>query len=229
MTPIFFIYGNEKIEFSIDELEKETVLPIFNSRDVIKDRIIKTKNRLELHLGVGWNTTEALYKNFSYTGNVSFHINDLHAINLLVTFIPPGLSMTGKTLTVRNNFDFSRVPYPQSLSLLQYKFKAYYGKISLSKKIVMNLFLYTLIGGGGVLLSDQKFVPSGSIGIGKKFYLTRRVSLRFDILFFIHKNPDFTSVPNVDETSETGFIPHEKYKQIWSDNLYMSLGFGFLF
>ena len=222
----------EKVEFSVEELERESVLPLFYSREVVKNRIIKKKRRLDFHLGGGWNTSEGLYQPLSVNGNATFNLTESHGLNLFGAFIFEGLSSTGKQIQFGDSgsepLDFSKVPYPKWIVWLNYQLTTHYGKISLTKNMIMNLSIHVLGGAGGVFLNDEAFKPGFDLGFGQTIYLSRRLSLRFDFLFFFYKGPDLTSEPEGEVNSDLRFIPHTKYKQVSFYNTYLSVGLGFL-
>ena len=236
----FFIssysHGKEVIRFSEKELEKETVFPVFDLKDVLKNRLIKTKNRIEVGLGMGWNTTEALYSGVNYNANLSYHLTEAHAVNVFGSIIKDGFSNVGKKLLTGEEtgipVQFVRVPYSKAMIWGNYQFTAYYGKISLSKFLVTNTSLYSLLGAGGFFLNDDSFSFGLNVGVGQKIYLSRRFSLRFDLRLFGYRRPDITDDPSeADSESESennAVIPNKHYKQVLSYDICLTVNLAFL-
>lgn len=185
----------EVIEFPQDELESETVLPIFDRINVVKSRNVELENRVEIDFGLGFALTEALYDNKSFFVEGSYHLSDTSSVALMYSSLMEGLSNTGndlkegKGLLGGRKFDPSLKPHPKSYLFADYKINAYYGKISLSKKEVMNLNLYGILGAGLVGFGDSQKLGI-NFGLGNKFYFNKNWALKADLLFLIYNGPN---------------------------------------
>lgn len=225
----YVLAETEVIEVPEDELATETVLPVFDYREVVKNRRVNTKGRLEVGLAAGMNLTEALYNNMNISGSLGYHFTETHGANITYYSIMDGLSAMGGDLKEgRGNlqgdkFDPGLAPHPQSIWLASYQFTAYYGKISLTKQTVMNLSLYGLLGAGQVSFGDSSSVAI-NLGLGQKFYFTSRIALRFDLRVLSYSGPDPTSqaLSNGQEVKSTD-LENTTYVPI-----FLSLGFVFL-
>jgi outer membrane beta-barrel protein len=192
------VHAAETIEFPEEELAKESVLPVFeNSRSVL-NRNVLTQGRLELGLGGGLSLNDAFYNPMIYGITGSYHFTEEHALNLTATFWSEGLSTYGEQLErgeglTGKNFDAGYAPHAKSMFLANYQFTAFYGKISLSKKAVMNLTLHGLAGLGMIQMDGISPIVA-NVGFGQRFFFTPRIALRMDLSLLMYQGPDPTSV-----------------------------------
>lgn len=188
----------ETVEFSVDELATETVLPRFEKTRVVLNRNIETAGHFELGGGLGLALNEPFYNPMQFHLSGTYHIDDLHGINLWGAFFSDGLSQYGEQLkrgeglSMGESFDASKAPVPSMMALANYQFNAYYGKISLSKQAVANLSLFGTAG-LGVLQTGGITNFGANFGFGQNFYLSQNLALRVDLRFLIYHGPDATS------------------------------------
>lgn len=189
----------ETIEFDEEELSTESVLPVFEHKSVVKNRLVSLSNRFELGAGLGLNLIEALYQPMTVSLIGTYHLDELNGINIFAQVLNTSLSDMGQNLKNGKilgqsgaTFDASRAPAPQSLVLANYQFSAYYGKISLTKQTVMNISLYGLIG-AGIMNFEDGSNAAFNVGFGQKFYFNENVALRFDLQLTAYQGPDATS------------------------------------
>ncbi|MNT40693.1 hypothetical protein D3C72_1770220 [compost metagenome] len=98
-----------------------------------------------------------------------------------------GLSKYAKQLE-EEDMDFSVAPKPESTFLVDYNLKAYYGKMSMSKSIVLNTILYGS-GGIGMVKFQNKAYPALALGLGQKFFFNSHWALRFDLRMYANQAP----------------------------------------
>jgi outer membrane beta-barrel protein len=198
----------EVIQFPDEELASESVLPIFDQPDAVKNRSVRTKSRLELGLGGGYSFTEPFFNPLSVGVNVSYHFTEEHGLNIYYTSNLGGQSDYSKQLnavpkvgggTIDMRLQYA--PAPKYLALANYQYTGYYGKLSITKEKVMNLGLYGLVGGGMIGIGDSAY-PVASVGLGQKFYFDRNFALRFDLRFIAYNGPDPLSKSLETKTSE---------------------------
>lgn len=188
----------ETIEFPEEEIATETVLPVFDRVEAVKNRNVELKNHVEVGAGVGLMLNEPYYNPMNFGANVTYHLTETHAINLVGQFFLDGLSsygsdlQAGKGLT-NDSFDPGLAPHPTYMMLANYQFTAYYGKISVSKQTVMNLSLFGVVGLGYIGMKGAG-APALNIGFGQNFYFTKRVALRLDLRMDIYQAADPTTV-----------------------------------
>ncbi|MBK8204652.1 MAG: outer membrane beta-barrel domain-containing protein [Bdellovibrionales bacterium] len=187
----------DTIEFPEDELASESVLPVFDKLANVKNRNVVTEKRIELGGGFGFNLMDPFYNPLNFHGSVSYHFDEIHGVNLAAAFWQSGLSSYGEQLRKGEGldgdyFDASRAPHPKYMFMANYQYTAYYGKISYSKKLVMNLSMFSLAGVGMIGLDDQSVVAL-NVGVGEKFYFTPNLALRLDLRALIYRGPDPTT------------------------------------
>lgn len=166
-----------------DELMQEVVLPRFDRRESVKRPNVIFKDRIELGVFGGSNFTEPIYNPLKFGLELGYHWADIHSAHLSInnwmsgfnSQYVPGISAQGAP-----RYDFSRVPTPQMSYWGYYNLKAYYGKISLSKKDTMNLSLYTQYG-AGITQFTHKSYPGVSVGVGQKFYLSNNLGFKAEV------------------------------------------------
>jgi outer membrane beta-barrel protein len=192
----------ETIEFPEEELATESVLPVFDKKVVVRERAIKTAGHFEVGGGMGLNLVEPLYSQNVFSLTASYHLTELHGINVYALFLSDELSgagadlKAGKGLTGGNKFDASRAPTIDNMFFANYQFTAYYGKISITKQNTMNLSLYGTAGLGMVNWTDSSDVGL-DFGIGQKLYFTENLGLRFDLMMAVYQGPDPTASKGV--------------------------------
>ena len=225
----FSLAKADTIEFPEEELATETVLPVFENQRGVLNRTVVTEGRFEVGAGAGLALNEPFFNPINAHLQSTYHFSELHAVNLYGFFFLPGLSQYGEQLRTADNlgnpFDAGEAPAPQSLLLASYQIQAFYGKISLTKKSVMNLALVGLVGAGLMGLDSGGSVPALNIGFAQKFYFTKNLALRFDFRLVGFQGPDPTSqdlTPGGD-APEAGDFDEELFF-----NTYLSAGFVFL-
>lgn len=198
---IFFVvpvvgHASDKIQFPESELAVESVLPVFDQADSVKNRAVVTSRRLELGIMGGYALTEPFFNPLSYGGTATYHINEDHGINMFGLIFVGGPSSYSKDLNpipgTTTNANLQYAPEPKYLYLLNYQFTGYYGKLSVTKQMIMHLGLYGLAGVGMIGIGDVS-KPAASFGLGQKFYFNERLALRFDLRFLVYQGPDVLS------------------------------------
>jgi outer membrane beta-barrel protein len=223
--------ATETIEFPDNELASESVLPVFDHPEAVKQRLVPLARRIEIGINGSYALTEPFYNPISFGLTAAYHINESHAFNLLGQSFMSGLSSYAKQLnpvpgtTPAQNANLQYAPAPKYLFLANYQYTGYYGKISLSKDTVMNLSLYGLFGVGMIGIGDSSN-PVLSIGIGQKFYLSSKFAFRFDLRALAYQGPDVLSLNLSGRTSEVPTSEFEKKLQFGS---LLSAGVIYLF
>lgn len=187
--------ASKAIELPEEELARDTALPMFDVTKVVRNRYVKTKGRFEVSGGIGFNMTEALYNEVSFDLGLGYNFTETHAANLFVFMFQDGLSSNGKDLQVGKGlggsvvFDADLAPRPEMAYLADYQFTAWYGKVSVTKKAVMNLSLYGLLGVNSVDFGDSNAFGF-HLGFGQKFYIGKSFAIRYDIRTLFYTGPD---------------------------------------
>lgn len=197
--------AKQTIEFPEDELASESVLPVFDHPEAVKNRLVPTAKRLELGLFGAYSMTEAFYNPIAYGVQASYHLTETHGLNLMAQMYSTGISNyadqlnpiplpSGQRGTTSMNLQYA--PAPKMLLLANYQYTGFYGKISLTKDYVMNLSLYGLLGAGAMTIGDMT-APVVSIGLGQKFYFGSSFAFRFDLRGLAYNGPDVLTGPDL--------------------------------
>lgn len=222
-----------KVSFPDEELATESVLPRVDTPNMVLNRNINLKKRVELNLNFGFGLDEPFYFPYYPIGQLSFHLTEAHSVSLLGIYYPPFLSSTGNRLKegagLSNNksFDAQKAPYPQMSAFLNYQYSPFYGKISLSKILNLNLSIYGFTGLGLVVSSQSDRFPAANIGLGQKLYITKWLGVRADFAFYGYYGP---ATAKLNLGSEAQSV---KYSELQSDqkevNLNILASFGAIF
>lgn len=196
--------GAQKIELPEEELARESVLPVFEKTTAVLNKNVETKGRLQLGLGAGMEINEPFYNDLIYGVSGTYHFTDIHGVNLQFQMWAPGLSSYGEQIKKERDLDPSRAPQPKWAIIGNYEFVAYYGKISLSKRTVMNLNLFANAGVMYVNMEDRSNVGL-NLGLGQTLFFTKSLGLRIDLKTLIFKGPNPASRPSTPPPSVSDF------------------------
>lgn len=182
----------DEIEFSEDELSQESVYPKFDIPVAVKKKSVNTDSKLELHVMGGWTLNDAINNPFGFGGILTYHLTDIHGLELYTLFFSSSLSSYATQLQANPTFGLTlidQIPKPQYAIFGAYEITPYYGKISITKQTVWNLMLYGTLGGG--MMAYQNANNFGfSIGIGQKIYFSKQISLITDLRYLIYQGPN---------------------------------------
>lgn len=178
----------DPVEVPMDELAQESVYPVFDHPQSVKNRNVATKGRLDVGLFGGYALTEPIYDTAKFGVAANYHFSELHSLGALFSQNSTGLSKDGQGLKDNNGLDFNRAPKPKNTMMLDYNWKPYYGKLSLSKLAVINTTIYGSAAAGMVAYEHKSF-PAIALGIGERFYFNKSLSLKADLRLFVHQAP----------------------------------------
>ena len=197
-------FAQETVELPIEELAKESVLPIFDKSESVKNRSVVTKGKIDLNLLYGLALTEPVANVSKFGVSGYYNWDENNAIGVLFFANSTGLSSYAKQL--EGEFptqvkSFSGAPMPKSTLLVDYNSKAFYGKMSLTKATVVNT---TLLGslGLGMVQYDNKSYPALAVGLGQKFYFSPHWAVRFDLRLYANQAPIPFVAPSATSYSE---------------------------
>ena len=223
---IFFYMGwaeSASIRFPDEELASESVLPLvdLNPPQMVLNRRVPLKYRVEMGLGGAFGLDEPFYFPFYGSGILGFHITETHSVHFIGTYFPPLLSNDGKILSEQGvarqtetgeeetwYLKALNAPHPQMMVFLNYQYSPSYGKISLTKSGVMNMSLYGFAGPGFLVFDQGNRTWAGNIGIGQKLYFNRWLGIRGDLGFYGYFGPAPTKM-NLNGEAK---IPFDKVK-----------------
>jgi len=205
------------IEFPEEELAKESVLPVFEGgTTAVKSRRVVTKGRFEVGPMGGFIFNEPYFNPMTYGLHAGYHFNEFHSVALNAFLRNDGLSSDAEELDKTfpppaKGFNFKAMPAVKYLTTLDYQLTPYYGKISLSKDLVMNLTLY-VYGGAGIIDIDGDKTWIANIGVGQNLFFTSRFGLRMDLKFLMYNGPNYTSIPAKTKVA-TGTVPASEFEK----------------
>lgn len=178
----------DSVEVPADELAQESVYPVFDHAQSVKNRNVQTEGRIDVGIFGGYALTEPIYDTAKFGVAANYHFSELHSLGLLYSQNSSGLSNDAEGLKDSHGLDFDRAPKPTNSILLDYNYKPYYGKISLSKLAVINTTIY-VSGAAGMVAYEHKSYPAVAVGFGERFYFSKSVSLKADLRMLIHNAP----------------------------------------
>lgn len=179
----------EKMAFPDEELARESVLPVFDVPNSVRNRNIVVSNKFEIGGFLGSVTDEAIYSQNQYGLLGTYHFNETHGINLSFGVMGSGTGSYAQTLKDSVQLDLTKTYGPKSYFLGSYQFTAFYGKLSILKSLVVNTHIYGLLGLGTVMYDGLSSLAL-DFGLGQRFYLTKFLALRFDLKFVRHTGPN---------------------------------------
>jgi outer membrane beta-barrel protein len=200
----------QEIELPPEELAKETVLPYVDRVEMVRGRRVKTAGHWEANGQLSWMMSEPIFNTNRFGVSIYRHTDEETAWGGQFFSSSSDLSDYAQQLKKKYTLNYERAPQPQFGAFVDYNKKLFYGKMSLSKSKTLNTHLMAL-GSLGMTKYENKMYPGGTIGVGYKFYLTPRLSIRTDLRLFIHQAPipfkrnalkDTDPVPSLDSFKE---------------------------
>lgn len=182
------VHANSAVDVPVDELAQESVYPVFDRPESVKNRNVQTQGRFDVGLFGGYALTEPIYDTTKFGIAANYHFSELHSLGLLYSQNSSGLSRDARGLLESGPLDFNRAPKPENTILLDYNFKPYYGKLSLSKLAVINTTIYGSAA-AGMVAYEHKSYPAIALGFGERFYFNKVLSLKADLRLFVHQAP----------------------------------------
>ena len=180
---------SEIIAFPEDELAKESVLPIFDIPNSVRNRNVVVADKLEIGGFLGSVSDEAIFNQNQYGVLGTYHFNEVHGVNISYGIMAAGVGSYSKNLYNTVELDLSKTFGPKSYFLTSYQFTAFYGKLSILKNLVFNTHIYGLIGAGTVMYDGLSSMAL-DFGLGQRFYLLKNLALRFDLKFVRFTGPN---------------------------------------
>lgn len=175
-----------KVEFPEEELASESVLPIFDDYQPVRNRNVVTSKKIELTGFLGITMNEPFTSPYNFGGMLTYHFNEIHAVQLYGTVFSANENnypsqIYEETGGSPGGYDIrGQVAKPESAILLAYKISPFYGKFSLTKQTVLNIALYGTLGVGTIQVSGAQNTAF-SFGLGQKFYFSDKFSLVSDL------------------------------------------------
>jgi outer membrane beta-barrel protein len=184
-----------KIQFPDEELASESVLPVFDDPQPVKNRNVVTAKKIEITGFLGVTMNEPFTDPYNFGGMLTYHFNEFHAIQLYGTGFAASENDYPEQINNETGGDpvgydiRGKVAKPEAALLLSYKISPYYGKFSLTKQGVLNIAIYGTLGLGTIQISGEQS-PVGAFGLGQKFYFSKNFSLVADLRILAFNGPD---------------------------------------
>ncbi len=217
-------FAKVRIQFPEEELATESVLPKFDNPDPVKNRNVVTEGRFEVTGMFGWTLNDVFVEPTTIGGIVTYHLTEIHAMQFYANKLSAKINEYPAQIDHDTNAKITDPAIPESAFVLAYQITPYYGKLSLTNQLVTNMSFYGTLGVGTYNV-DGKNNFAMSAGLGSKFYLTNRFSLRLDYRWFAFNARDplgtFTPPPPNNVTKDLG--SRQQFNSI------LTVGAGFLF
>lgn len=179
------------IEFEADEIPSESVMPVLDSTLAVKNKLVPLKGRAEVGLLSGTVIDEMFFNNVIWGVQLFYNMDNDTAVGLKYTDHLKGLSSYADQFrNTSKQLDFNKAPAPSTLISGSYRWTFLYGKISLSKNMVIPT-LFSTETDLGLLQVGQENLPYAAIGITHKFYIKQHwgVGLSYRLLAYQTLNP----------------------------------------
>lgn len=222
------IHAAETLPIDNEELAQESVLPKFDRTESVKNRNIITEKKIEVGAYYGWNTLEPILNQSKVGLNLGYHLSEMSALSLNYASWTSGLNTqyTDSLAAPGNDLDFARAPQLKYSLYGHYEWKVFYGKISVTKKGVVNLSTYPILGIGTTAYEHKNYFGF-DFGIGQKFYFTKSFALRadFKLQYSQKPNPFLTGKMTTSSPRPSA----GDFQDIWDLGTMLEIGGSFLF
>ena len=204
-----------EIRFPTEELAREYMLPVFegNPRATMNRKVV-LKHKLDVFGAALFRGDEPFYFPLMFFPGIAFYFNEMHGVSITGVYFWPGLSSKGEQLLrtpTRDQqfavvqFNAALVPHPQWGVFAHYLLTPFYGKISLSKTLIVhfNLSISAGVGAlnlvqnqcaqctrGRVALESVAWRPAVWLGLKQRFFLGRRFYTYGEFGFFSYYGPN---------------------------------------
>lgn len=189
------VHATEIVEIPDEELARESVLPVFEHPEMVKNRNVPLAKRFEFGAFLGTNVNEAFYDQILYGAQATYHFTEMSGVQLLFSMINASSSQYVPQLNEVSTppLRYELLPKPKYFFLGSYEFTPFYGKISITKQSVLNLTTFATLGVGMFALGDTQ-TPVLGIGLGQNFFFGKSWGLKLDMKSLIYSGIDPVSV-----------------------------------
>lgn len=186
-------YAEDVIEFPEEQLSQESVYPVFDQPEAVKERNVQFTNKKEVSLGLGSTLNDPFFNTYPIELSGYYHFNEYHAAGIVGAY---GFSMKNGYVSQidaqfvgTNRVDFETAPKINWYVLGEYEFTPYYGKISLSKLNVINLTLSLTAGAGTMSLGTDSSVVM-SFGMNQRLFFNKRFGIKPELRALMYQQND---------------------------------------
>lgn len=220
------IFAAQDVEVPEDELAQESVYPIFDDAPSVKNRNVVTSGNIDVGLFAGLALTEPIANSTKMGLTLNYHFNEVHMLGIYFTANSSGLSRDAQGLKDDFKLDFNRAPKPKNSLFLDYNYKPFYGKLSITKNGVINTIIYGSAS-LGMVQYEHKSYPGLGLGIGERFYFTNHFSMKVDLRVFGHSAPIPFKKGAILETDPVPDYSSFKERLTYTTNLEVGLNYLF--
>jgi outer membrane beta-barrel protein len=221
-------FASNMIDLPEEELARESVTPVFDKNPSTKNRSVVTEGKVDMNLFYGTALTEPIANVSKFGLSGYYHTSENAAWGLMLNKNSSGLSTYAAQLKETYNLDFTKAPAPDMTAMLDYNHMAFYGKMSITKKTVLNLHLFGSLA-GGIVKYVHKSYPAIALGVGEKFYFSRNWAFRFDFRVFMHQAP-IPFLKDKLKSSSSGYPPsYDDFSERLTTTSVLDLGISYLF
>ncbi len=201
-----------EVSFPADELPSEVVVPILDSREPVKSRIVKMKERFDAQVGFGYLLDEPFYKNQFFSVGMLFHPNEKIGFGLSYLAVGSGLSDYGTQFgKTGNQLNLSKAPSLKSAISAVFQYQFMYGKISWTKDTITPVSYHSQ---GEISWASygSKNLPWLSAGVGQRIFFDKNwgTDLTMKLMYRQQIDPLSKSITGTSAPSESEF--GSKYK-----------------
>ena len=205
VSALAFQVHAEQVQFPDEELATESVLPLFDQPQAVRNRLVPLVGRFELGGGASYDLVEPFFNPYGINVNATYNFSEENGVNVFYNYYLSGntsyVDQLNHIPNTSSKMNLQNAPAPAYLILINYQYTAFYGKLSLAKDFVMNLSLFGFVGAGGYKIGDG-VNPTLDVGLGQKFYFSANNAIRFVLRFDFYQGPDVVS-GNIQATGGT--------------------------
>ncbi|MDG0815645.1 outer membrane beta-barrel domain-containing protein [Bdellovibrio svalbardensis] len=182
------------IQFDADELPTESVVPILDSNMAVKNKAIPLAGRLEVGLFTASVIDEMFFNNSLWGFEAFYSFSEDKAWGLKYADRMSGLSSySDQFQSTSAKPSFSKAPAPSSILTASYRWTFLYGKMSLSKSMVLPTMFATEVDAGANKVGGQS-LPYTSFGITHKLFFKKHVGVGLSYRLLLYQTLDPVSV-----------------------------------
>lgn len=185
-------WADEPIQFSEEELARESVYPVFDETNAVLKRRVVTSERLEFNLFGGAAFNDPFFNPLSFGGGIGYHFTEIHGVQIQGGLLTNTPSQYVDPLKAASDQNYRYAPAPKYYVYGVYEFTPFYGKLSITKETVCNLAL-NFTAGGGMYAIGTESLPTLVVGFGQKFFFGPSWGLNIDLKTLTFNGPDAAS------------------------------------
>lgn len=205
------LYAQDNINLTDEELAKESVLPLFEDPQSVRNRNVAKSGVFSLYPLGGIIINNPFFQSYPVGGAIGYHFNEFHSVYILGAYLfsiktkySDQLSTPGEITQTHPYFqDFDIFPQENILALGMYEFSPLYGKMSFTKDLVLHTDLLLSAGIGTIVFDTTSPLFATTLGLGQRFYFGKKWGIRFDLMNLLYMGPYYIGLgPNTQRLSE---------------------------